>query len=50
MIRRMVGTTTRTIVCVGLLVAIANGKELDPDTIAGMDAEVRGDWIRAVEA
>ena len=50
MIRRMVGTMTRTIVCVGLLVAMASGKDLDPDTIAGMDAEVRGDWIRAVEA
>ncbi|MEE8107163.1 MAG: hypothetical protein V3T86_16635 [Planctomycetota bacterium] len=34
----------------GLLVAMASGKDLDPDTIAGMDAEVRGDWIRAVEA
>jgi len=29
---------------------VAHGDDVDPDTRAGMDAEVRGDWVRAVEA
>ena len=33
-----------------VLAAAAAGQELDRDTLAGMDAEVRGDWVRAVEA